>query len=199
MPAGSPRRLRPGVAMPSRFHLLLVPPALIAPAVVEASSFLTVEEAQQRLFPGANFTPADVVLSAAQVDELLRVSGAPVLRSRVKAWRVSGGGWFVVDQVYGRDDRITYAVGLDARGAVVGIEILVCDPRYQGVRHEAWRAQFAGAEHAGAAVSGLTIANISGSTMSVEHITGGVRRVLATHALFLAGAARSAPGQPAGR
>lgn len=169
-----------------RWQLLLIPPALVAPAVAEAAAFLSVEEAQQAIFPGATFTPADLVLDQAQVEELLRVARSPVLRSRVKAWRVSGGGWFILDQVFGRDDRITYAIGLDASGAVRGIEILVCESGYEGVRNARWLEQFHGVTQSTAAGLDGRIANISGTTLSVNHITEGVRRVLATHSLYLA-------------
>lgn len=170
-----------------RFSLMLMPPALIAPAVAQAEMFLTAEEAQQALFPGASFTPADFVLSEAQVEKLLQVSRSTVLRSRVKVWKVSSGGWFFLDQVFGRDDRITYALGIDAGGAVTGIEILVCDRGYSEVRNSRWLAQFHRVTQATADQLAGRIANISGSTLSVDHITEGVRRVLATHALFLAG------------
>ncbi len=169
-----------------RFQLLLIPPALFAPAVVQAATYLSLEQAQQAIFPGETFTPADLVLGKEQVEELLRVSRSPVLRSRVRAWKTSGGGWFVLDQVFGRDDRITYVIGIDASGAVRGIEILVCDSGYEGIRSPRWLEQFHGATHAAAGAMAGTIANISGTTLSVEHITEGVRRVLATHALYLA-------------
>jgi hypothetical protein len=170
-----------------RAQLMLIPPALIAPAVVQAAAFMSVEEAQHAIFPGATFTPADLVLDKAQVEELLRVARSPVLRSRVKAWRVSDGGWFVLDQVFGRDDRITYAIGIDASGAVRGLEILVCESGYEGVRGARWLGQFEGVTHATTAGLDARIANISGTTLSVNHITEGVRRVLAIHALYLAG------------
>lgn len=170
-----------------RSQLMLIPPALIAPAVVQAAAFLTVEEAQNAIFPGATFTPADLVLDKAQVEELLRVARSPVLRSRVKAWRVSGGGWFFLDQVFGRDDRITYAIGIDASGAVKGLEILVCESGYEGVRSPRWLGQFDGVTQSTAAGLDGRIANSSGTTLSVNHITEGVRRVLATHALYLSG------------
>jgi hypothetical protein len=100
---------------------------------------------------------------------------------------VSGGGWFFLDQVFGRDDRITYAIGLDANGAVKGLEILVCESGYEGVRSPRWLGQFDGVTQSTAAGLGERIANISGTTLSVNHITEGVRRVLATHSLYLAG------------
>jgi len=168
-----------------RFQLMLIPPALFAPEIVQAAAYLTLEQAQQAIFPGETFTAADFVLGKEQVEELLRVSRSAVLRSRVRAWRTSGGGWFVLDQVFGRDDRIIYVIGIDASGVVRGIEILVCDSGYEGILNPRWLEQFRGVTHAAAGAMTETIANISGTTLSVEHIMEGVRRVLATHALYL--------------
>ncbi|MDX2222100.1 MAG: FMN-binding protein [Rhodospirillaceae bacterium] len=169
-----------------QFKFLLFPAALYASAEAQAQTFMSVEQAQAALFPGATLTPADFTLSEVEVDELIRVSNATVHRSRVKVWKASTGGWFVLDQVFGRDDRITYAIALDDAGAVTGIEILICAPGYEGVREVLWRDQFVGADYKNESTLPSRISNISGTTLSVEHITEGVRRVLATYALFIA-------------
>jgi hypothetical protein len=169
-----------------RYAFMLVVPALVAGAAAQAENYLTVEQAQQQIFPGATFTAADFTLSEAEVDELLRVSQATVFRSRVRAWKVSTGGWFILDQVMGRDDRVTYAIGLRDDGSVAGIEVLVCLPGYDGVRGLQWRNQFRGKKHDASNVIYDEISNISGTTLSVDHITEGVKRVLATYALFIA-------------
>ena len=110
--------------MRSRF-LLLPAAVVVAAAPAQAENFLTVEQAQALMFPGATMTPADFTMSEHQVDELIEVTGSTVYRSKVRAWRASTGGWFFVDQVPGRDDRVTYALAVDANGAVRGIEVLV--------------------------------------------------------------------------
>src|SRR5262245_5156633 len=73
--------------------LFVAPFAVVAPAV-HASVYLSVEQAQQAIFPKATFV----------LEEL-------ALKQRI--WRVSGAGWFIVDQVVGKSELITYAVGLD--------------------------------------------------------------------------------------
>jgi hypothetical protein len=167
--------------------MMLVPAALIAAAPVQAEQYLTVEQAQAALFPNASFTPADFTMSEEQQDELMKAVPVPMLRSKVKAWKVSSGGWFFLDQVFGRDDRITYAIGLDANGAVVGIEVLVCDSGYTGVRAPNWRAQFHGRRHNVGPDLAKEFVNISGTTLSAQHIAEGVKRMLATHAMFIVG------------
>jgi hypothetical protein len=175
--------------MSMRHGFFLVPAALLAVTTVRADDYLTVQQAQQLIFPGAAFTPHDLTLTDSQVDELERWSHATVFRSVVKVWKVSSGGWFFLDQVPGRDDRITYAVGLDPEGTVVSIEILTCVDAYNGITRPLWRDQFVGRK---ARVNDelnrqiLKIDVLSGTTLSSAHVTEGVRRVLATYALFLA-------------
>ena len=172
--------------MPTRFEfLLLAPAALVAASPVLAEDFLSVEQAQQMLFPGAQFTPGDFVLTDAQLGLLAQKISTRVWRRQVKAWRVSGGGWFFVDQVIGRDDRISYALGVDKEGAIRGVEILTCLAKYDGIRRPEWRAQFAGRRY-GKLDMLDQISTISGATMSTTHITEGVQRMLATYALFVA-------------
>jgi hypothetical protein len=167
---------------------MLVPPAYVAAAIAaapaQAANYLTVQEAQELIFPGAEFTPADLTLTDEQVDELSRVSGTTVYRNQVKLWKVSTGGWFFLDQVPGRDDRITYAVGLNSDGSVKGVEILVCVAEYDQVRGS-WRQHFHGRRFSRVHLS-KEIPNISGVTMSVAHLTDGITRILATYALFVA-------------
>jgi len=169
-----------------RFHLMMIPPALVAASVVQAASFLTVEEAQRAIFLKASFTPADLILTVSQADELIRSSHTTLFRSRVRAWKVSGGGWFVLDQVLGRDDVITYAVGINKDGSIAGVEILVCEPGYDGIRDPQWIGHFLGTNYANWAKTVGKVPNISGATLSVEHVTEGVKRTLATYALFVA-------------
>ncbi len=170
-----------------RSQFLLVPAAIIASVAAHAEDYMTVEEAQQAIFPGAKFTPADFTMNEAQVDALIKATNATVFRSRVKAWKVSTGGWFFLDQVPGRDDRITYAIGLDEKGEVKSIEILVCLAGWSGVRDGKWRAQFEGKGHRPGANLMAEVANIAGTTLSVEHIVEGVTRMLATHAMYVSG------------
>jgi hypothetical protein len=169
-----------------RFEFILAPAALVAAGTAHADNFLSVEEAQKLMFPGATFTPADLTLVPGQVEELIKVTQTTVFHSKVKAWRVSGGGWFFVDQVIGRDDRVTYALGLDEHGAVKDVEVLVCVPGYDKVREPRWLDQFRGKRYGdpGDLIGQVSI--ISGTTLTSSHITEGVKRLLATYALFMA-------------
>lgn len=165
-----------------RSQFLLIPIALCAAAPCPAANYMTVEQAQAAMFPDATFTPSFVKLDDRQADRIIVDARANVLNRDIKAWKVSTGGWFILDQVLGRDDWISYAVGITAQGKIKQIEILECLDKYDGITRPEWRAQFYGKHHG----SNLTeIDSISGSTLSSSQMTAGVRRILSTYALVL--------------
>jgi Na+-translocating ferredoxin:NAD+ oxidoreductase RnfG subunit len=160
---------------------------IASPTAAYAAVYLTVEQAQASMFPGATFAPSFLTLDAGQAAEIQKRSGQRVANRQLKAWRVSTGGWFLVDQVIGKHEFITYAVGLDAAGAVKQVEILEYRESYgDQVRGAAWRAQFVGKRADARLRLGDDIKNISGATLSSKHVTDGVKRILATHAVALA-------------
>ena len=163
-------------------------PVLAAAALpAHAVQYLTIDQAQRALFPEASaFKEARVMLTAAQRQTIEHTAGVRVRNAALSAWRVDAGGkadgWFLVDEVYGKHEFITYAVGLDATGAVRGVEIMDYRETHGGeVRNPKWRAQFAG-KRAGAPLAlDEDVKNISGATLSCKHITDGVRRLLVTY------------------
>jgi hypothetical protein len=172
--------------MRSRF--LLIPAyALVAAAPAHATVYLSVEQAQALMFPGATLAPDFVTLTPEQMKAIEKDSGVNVLSPSLKAWRASTGGWFIADQVVGKHEFITFALAIDAQGAVKDVEILEYRETFgDQVRNAAWRAQFTGKTHGAPLKLGDDIKNISGATLSSRHITDGVKRLLATHALVLA-------------
>lgn len=166
---------------------LLTPVALVASTSGYAVTYLSVEQAQAAIFPGAGLTPVDVRLTEAQRRAIGEKSGVRVRTAVLRAWRTPAGGWFLVDEVLGKHEFITYACGLDAAGAVVGLEIMDYRETYGGeIRREPWRRQFHGKTAAAPLKLDADIRNISGATLSCRHVTDGVKRLLATHALVLA-------------
>lgn len=147
--------------MPPRCPAFVAAPLALALPAAHATTYLTVAQAQHALFPGASFTP---------------------LVGRDRIWRVSSGGWFIVDEVLGKYELITYAAGLDAHGHIEGIEILEYRESHGGeVRDPRWRAQFAGKTSRDPLSLGRDIRNISGATLSCRHVTDGVKRLLALY------------------
>ncbi|MHB1173562.1 MAG: FMN-binding protein [Sulfuriferula sp.] len=169
----------------------LMIPALILPAAASAPAFavqyLSVEQAQKVLFPGADqFEARPVTLSAAQRSAVESASGVRVRSVEVNAWHAKQGGkatgWFMLDEVYGKHEFITYAVAVGLDGAVKGVEILDYRETHGGeVKNPKWRAQFTGKKADDTLKLDEDIKNISGATLSCKHLTDGVKRLLATY------------------
>ena len=172
--------------MKSSFSFVALPvAALIAPSAF-AVQYLSVEQAQHAIFPGGKFAPAPVKLTPAQRSAIGKKSGVRVLKDEQQVWRVSGGGWFFVDEVVGKHDFITYAVGLNTDGSVKQIEVMVYRETYgYEIRNEKWRAQFVGKTGQSGLKLDDDIKNISGATLSCRHITDGVKRLLAFYEVAL--------------
>jgi len=166
--------------MKSEFAFVALPiSALVAPSAF-AVQYLTVDQAQKAIFPGKTSSPAPVKLTSTQRKAIEQASGVRVLRDEQQVWRVSGGGWFIVDEVVGKHEFITYAAGLNADGSVKQIEI------YGGqIRDQKWRAQFVGKTGKSTLKLDSDIKNISGATLSCRHITDGVKRLLAFYEIAL--------------
>ena len=165
-----------------RSQLFLVPAAIFASAPCVAATYLSVDQAQQAMFPGATFTENFVKLDQDQFNAIITDSDVNVWSRDIKAWKVSTGGWFILDQVRGRDDWITYAIGVSPKGGVKSIEILECLDKYDGITQPEWLAQFYGRHH-GNKFDDIQI--ISGSTLSSSQLAAGVKRIMSTLALVL--------------
>lgn len=146
---------------------LWLPVALAcAAAPVQATQYLTLAQAQRALFPRA-----EAFVDTAVPRAWAAIRGAAVI------------GHIMVDDVVGKHELITYAVGIDAEGVVRGVEILdYREARGGEVRDPRWRAQFVGKRHGAPLVLDQDIQNTSGATLSCRHLAEGVRRLLAVHA-----------------
>jgi Na+-translocating ferredoxin:NAD+ oxidoreductase RnfG subunit len=161
-------------------------PVVVVSSAAYATTFFTTEQAQQAIFPGKRLSAAFVTLSEAQAKAIEKASGVDVRNREVHAWKVEGGGWFVLDEVVGKHEFITYAVGIDASGAVKDIEIVDYRETYgYQVRDPEWRKQFVGKTAADPLRLTHDIRNVSGATLSCKHVADGVKRVLATYDVAL--------------
>ena len=166
-------------------------PAIILPAVMATPAFavqyLSLEQAQKALFPNAEqFESVAILLTAEQRRSIETHSGVKVRVNEIKAWRAKQGGkaagWFLLDEVIGKHELITYAVAIATDGTVQGVEILDYRESHGGaVRNSKWRAQFIGKKASSPVQLDEDIKNLSGATLSSLHLTEGVRRLLATH------------------
>ena len=175
------------------WHRFVLLPAAACVVSVPASAavYLTVEQAQALMFPNARFAPDFRTLTDAQAAAIEKDSGVNVRNRGLQVWRVSTGGWFIADDVVGKHEFITFALGLDPTGAVKDIEILEYRESYGSeVRQPEWRAQFTGKRQGAKLKLDDDIKNISGATLSSKHITDGIKRLLSTYAIVLAGPLR---------
>lgn len=162
-----------------RWTILLGAPLAAVSSASWGTVYLSIERAQQAIFPGATLSKAPLVLSQAQRAALRARSGVHEPFREDRVWAVDSGGFFIVDEVVGKHEMITYAVGLNADGSVRQIEILEYRETYGSeIRDAAWRAQFVGRTPASPPFLNRNIENISGATLSSKHVTDGVRRVL---------------------
>ena len=177
--------------MKSRFLFLPLASVVAPGGPAYATVYLSVEQAQALMFPGATFRPDARTLTNEQAKAIEHASGVAVRSKQLRVWRVSTGGWFLVDEVVGKHEFIPFALGLDETGAVKAIEILEYREAYGGqIREPEWRKQFVGLRAGSKLQLNKNIRNISGATLSCKHITDGVNRLLATYAALLQQPAR---------
>lgn len=164
--------------------------AIIAPAY--AADYVTAEQAAVAFFPDADSRTTQILsLDKEQRSRIKLLSG---MRQRWKKQTVfraekDGGlqGWMVVDDVVGKHEYITYAVGISVDGRVLGIEILSYRETHgDEIRQAGWRKQFENKTLTDAFRLDVDIFNISGATLSCRNVMDGVKRLLAFHQVVLA-------------
>jgi hypothetical protein len=162
--------------------------------VVIAADYVTVEGAQKALFPQADrFTEVALSLSPAQRGQVAALAGPQPPHRSLRAFKAMSGdeitGYVFIDEVIGKEDFITYAVGIDARGRLSAPEVLSYRESHGGeIRNAAWRQQFAGRHGLDQLRVQTDIKNIAGATLSCEHVTEGVRWLAALWQVALASA-----------
>ena len=158
---------------------------LLGPIVAfhaHAEIYMTDADAVKKIFPGNSFDRASISLSALEAASIEKLAHETVRNKTVVVWRNGKKDCVFIDQVLGKHEFITYAVGVSADGTVKGIEILEYRESYgHQVKSESWRKQFVGKVKTGKFKLDDDIKNLSGATLSSSHITGGVKRILFTY------------------
>lgn len=172
------------IRAPVVYSVLAPAAALVAPAPAFAADYLTSEQAQALLFPEAErFELRDLELQPDErkaLEERLDLPVRPRWTLRLARQGPRLVGVVVVDDVKGKFERITFAAGVGADGALRQVEVLSYRESHgQEVRLPAWRKQFVGKTAASPLRIGDDISNISGATISCSHLTQGVRRIAA--------------------
>ena len=156
------------------------------PMIAQAKIYLSIEQAQKILLPNKQLNKMPMIISE-DLQEKMRAASSirhPFQGDRI--WKSIDGGWFIVDEVVGKHEMITYAVGLSPSGNITGIEILEYVESYgYEVAEAQWRKQFVGKNANDPIKLNQDIQNIGGATLSCKHITDGVKRVSVLYALSL--------------
>jgi len=157
-----------------------------APIVAEAKIYLSVEQAQKILMPNQKLSKLPMIISDDLQEKMRSASSIRHPFQGNQIWRANDGSWFIVDEVVGKHEMITYAVGLSPGGNITGIEILEYVESYgYEVAQAEWRKQFVGKNANDPIKLNQDIQNIGGATLSCKHITDGVKRVSVLYELAL--------------
>jgi hypothetical protein len=161
---------------------------------VFAAVFMEAEQAQKLLLPNADaFQALALTLDEAKLSAIAKASDARVPKNfSPKIWRAMQTdkpvGWVIADRVIGKYDLIDYAAGFDAHGASRGMEVLAYRESHGSeIKQTAWRKQFIGKKGPDTMRFADDIRNISGATLSCQHVTEGMQRLSALVSLLVAG------------
>lgn len=166
----------------------LVPLAIyaMAPQCI-AAKYMSVDQARALAFPFADeYVAKPVQLTPEQMLEIDRLSGVKGRTAQPPVWQAMAKGkmvgWFFVDQVIGKHELITYALGINLDGSIRQVQIIEYLEVYGSqVRYPNWRDQFVGKTVKSPLQLDSDIENISGATLSSRHLTDGIRRLLFLH------------------
>ena len=167
--------------------LLLIGLATVsAPLVAHAKIYVSIEQAQKILIPNKPLTKNPIIITNELQDKMRSASSVRQTFQGDRIWKAADGSWFIVDEVVGKHEMITYAVALSPAGAVTGIEILDYVESYgYEVAEAQWRNQFVGKTASDPIKLNQDIQNIGGATLSCKHLTDGVKRVAVLYDIAL--------------
>lgn len=160
--------------------------AVSAPIVAHAKIYVSIEQAQKVLIPNKVMTKNSIIITDELQDKMRSASSVRQAFQGDRIWKAADGSWFIVDEVVGKHEMITYAVALSPSGAVTGIEILEYVESYgYEVAEAQWRNQFVGKTASDPIKLNQDIQNIGGATLSCKHLTDGVKRVAVLYDIAL--------------
>jgi Na+-transporting NADH:ubiquinone oxidoreductase subunit NqrC len=156
------------------------------PIIAQAKIYVSVEQAQKILFPNKQLTKVPLLITDDLQERMRAASSIRYPFQGERIWKAADGSWLIIDEVVGKHEMITYALGIAPNGSILGIEILEYVESYGYEVAEAhWRQQFTGKTVKDPIKLNQDIQNIGGATLSCKHLTDGVKRVLVLHDLAL--------------
>lgn len=163
--------------------LLLLPGGLLA---ARAGVWMTPEQAAEKLFPGSPPRFEALALDAKALASLKE--GVTPHSTRGRGWTLPGeaklaefkGGWLLLVDEIGKHQPIHFAVAIDRKGTVLGVEVLEYRENYgEQIGRAPFLAQFKGKRWEDSIQVGGDIDAISGATYSCYATTRAVRKALA--------------------
>ena len=156
------------------------------PMIAEAKIYLSIEQAQKILMPNKQLSKMPMIITDDLQEKMRTASSIRHPFQGDQIWKTSDGGWFIVDEVVGKHEMITYAVGIHANGQIQGVEILEYNETYgEQIREKKWLQQFKGRDANQTLRFNEDIKNITGATLSSKHVTNGVQRLMVLYREYL--------------
>jgi hypothetical protein len=172
--------------------LLLAVPVLLLAASAIATVYHSRDEALKLAFPDADrVEPKEFFLTPAQRTDIEAQAKSQLDSALLTVYIGYRGahpsGYAIFDTHIVRTLPETFMVVLAPDGNVVGTYLLAFYEPPEYAPQERWLEQFRGATLSNELRVGRGIAGITGSTLTSEAVTGGLRRALAIYAVLLKG------------
>ena len=156
------------------------------PGQVCAKEYLSIEQVKQVMFSGEVFTKIEINIPEMIKEKMRKESGVRHVYLQKHLWQSSQGSWLLIDEVVGKHEMILYAVGINNKGKIQGVEILEYNESYgEQIREKKWLQQFEGKHVSEPVRFSQEIKNITGATLSSKHVTNGVQRLLVLYREYL--------------
>ena len=143
------------------------------------------------LFPKIKMQKFQMELSPDQIIYLEKSLGQKIKNKKITFYKSKNNkNWIYIDQVLGKHEYITYALALynepKKEAKVKGIEILEYKESYgYEIANPNWKKIFTNKDVNSELTLDKDIPNITGATLSCNHVTKGVKRLLYTHELII--------------
>ena len=156
------------------------------PLVTHAKVFLSVDQVKKIMFGTPDMQHRPMILTKDIQEKMRQASSVSHSFESNRIWKAPNGGWLIVDEVVGKHEMITYALGINPDGSIKQVEILEYRESYGfEVADIVWRQQFVGKKVNAPLKLNQDIQNISGATLSSKHLTDGVKRLMVMYDLAL--------------
>lgn len=158
----------------------IFPTVVVSASTAYAAHYLSLQEAQKLFFDSADKF-FEVSISPELRQPFLDQIGSEKTNPRVFLAKSEQNslGYVVVDEVIGKHELITYAVSLSLDAKIRRIEILEYrETKGDEINTLSWKRQFEGKSAQDQLAIDQDISNISGATLSCQHVTQGIKRIL---------------------